>query len=291
MKKDKQIYIIFFIGRFLRGSQFVESLYLKMLYHFKMGKKLNLKSPQSYNEKLQWLKLHDRNPKYTHLVDKYAVKDYVAKIASTKYIIPTLGVWNHFDEIDFSNLPNSFVLKCTHDSGGLVIVKEKEKLNKNKAKVKIEHCLKRDYYLNLREWPYKNVPHRIIAEEYIGDGDSLPTDYKFFCFNGEIDSVMLCLEREKGRPKFVFFNMEWKRLLYQNEEPEFDKVIEKPENFNEMIELVQKLCKGFSEVRIDLYNVNKTIYFGEMTFFNQSGFDVDITEKTDLYWGNKLKIK
>lgn len=291
MKKDKYLYGIFFLGRFLKGSLSAESLYLKILYQYKMGKKLNLKNPQSYNEKLQWMKLYDRNLEYTRLVDKYEVKEYVTEMAGMQYTIPTLGVWNHFDEIDFASLPNTFVLKCTHDSGGLIIVKDKSKLDKEKAKRKIEHCLKRDYYLNLREWPYKNVPHKIIAEEYIGDLNSLPTDYKFFCFDGKIDSVMLCMEREKGRPKFAFFDMNWQRLLYQKDEPEFEKTIDKPENFDEMIALVKKLCKGFPEVRVDLYNVDGKPYFGEMTFFNQSGFDVDITEQTDLYWGRKLRIK
>lgn len=288
MKKINTLYAIFALGRILKGSVEADKRYLKILYQYKMKKKLNLDNPITYNEKLQWLKLYDRDPQYAELVDKYNVKKYVSNKIDSKYIVSNLGIWNNFDEIDFDKLPNQFVLKCTHDSGGVVIVRDKGKLDLKNTKKKINHCLKRDYFMNLREWPYKNVPHRIIAEELIGTREELPIDYKFYCFDGHIDSVMLCLDRESGKPKFVYYDMEWNRLTYQKYEPKIDGKIDKPANFEEMISIVEKLCKEFKQVRIDLYNVNGKIYFSEITFFNQSGFDTDITYETDLFWGSKL---
>lgn len=146
-----------------------DKMYLKICYKLATGKKLDLKNPQTFNEKLQWLKLYDRKPEYTRMVDKYEAKKYVAEKIGEEYIIPTLGVWDHFDEIDFDSLPDQFVLKCTHDSGGLVIVRDKAKLDKVAAKQKIEKSLKRNYYYSGREWPYKDVKPRIIAEKYMED--------------------------------------------------------------------------------------------------------------------------
>ncbi len=288
--RHPRIYAIYAIGRLVRGSILADELYLKMLYKAKMGKTIDFNNPKTCNEKMQWLKLHDRNPIYTTMVDKYLVKDFVSKKIGEEYIIPTLGVWECFEDIDFDNLPERFVLKCTHDSGGLVVVKDKSFLDMKEARKKIKHCMKRNYFTNTREWPYKNVRPRIIAEKFIGEVDVAPVDYKFYCFDGEIDSVMLCLNRELGKPKFVFMDMNWNRIFYQKDEPDIDVELVKPKNFDVMVDVVRKLCKGLKEIRVDLYNINGTIYFGELTFFNQSGFDVDITYETDLMWGEKIKL-
>ena len=264
--------------------------YLKLLFWGRMGRKLDLKNHPTYNEVLQWIKLYDRNPIYTEAVDKYEAKKFVADIVGEQYIIPTIGVWNSIEEIKFSDLPNKFVLKCTHNSGGLVICRDKEKLNIFDAKNKISDSLKSDYYSWGREWPYKNVRPRIIAEKLIGTNGKLPIDYKFFCFNGEIDSVMLCLDRDLGHPKFVFYDVNWKRLMYQKNEPILDKEIERPDNFDKMLTVVRKIAERFNCPRIDLYNVDGKIYFGEITFFNQSGFDTDISYDTDLMWGRKANL-
>lgn len=264
--------------------------YLKLIFPAHTGYALNLREPKTFNEKLQWLKLHDRKVAYSDLVDKYEVKRIVGDLIGEKYIIPTLGVWDCFDDIDFNSLPKCFVLKCTHDSGGLVVCKDKDKLDINSARQKIEASLKQNYYYTTREWPYKDVKPRIIAEEFIGDISSVPEDYKFYTFDGKIDSVMVCKERELGYPKFLFYDLEWNRLQYQREEPVYEKEESKPKNFEEMCRIVEKLADGFCQMRVDLYNIDGKIYFGEMTFFNQSGFDVDITRETDLYWGNKIVL-
>lgn len=170
------------------GTRLPDKLYLKILYRFKMGRKLNLMKPITFTEKLQWLKLHNRKQEYTTMVDKYSVKDYVKGIIGPEYIIPTLGVWNNFDDIDFSKMPHRFVLKTTHGGGGggVVLCKDKSSFNLQKAKEVLEKSLNHDIYRNLREWPYKNVERRIIAEEFLEDPTGELKDYKFFCFNGEV---------------------------------------------------------------------------------------------------------
>lgn len=267
-----------------------DKMYLKLLFHAHMGYKLNLEKPKSYNEKLQWLKLYDRKEIYTNLVDKYEVKEIIGNKIGREYIIPTIGVWDTVEEIDFDILPDKFVLKCTHDSGGIIVCKNKNEFDVDEAKRKLKKSLKGSYYHSGREWPYLNIKPRIIAEEYIGDIEKVPEDYKFYTFNGEIDSVMICKDRDKGYPNFFFYDMEWNRLVYQNEEPKIDKPIEKPENFDRMIDIVNILSKDFVQIRVDLYNINGKIYFGELTFFNQSGFDTDITYDTDAYWGSKFEL-
>lgn len=264
-----------------------DSVYLKLRFKKIMMYPLDLKNPKTFNEKLQWLKLYNRKSEYTKMVDKYEAKKHVAGIIGEEYIIPTLGVWENVDEIDFDELPDQFVLKCTHDSGSYIICPNKNRLDIVSTKNKLENSLKHNFYWESREWPYKNVKPRIIAEEFIG---FYPKDYKFFVFNGDIDSIMVCKDRDKGYPSFYFYDINWNRLYYQHEELEKNDQVEKPENLDLMVKLVKKLAKGFAHVRIDLYNVNGTIYFGEYTLFNQSGFDTDITYETDLMWGKLLTI-
>ncbi len=264
--------------------------YLKKKFKYSMGKELNLDNPQTFNEKLQWLKLYDRKPVYTTMVDKYEAKKYVADIIGEEYIIPTLGVWNHFDEIDFDKLPNQFVLKCTHDSGGLVICKDKAKLDKAAAKKKIEKSLKRDFYLNGREWPYKNVKPRIIAETYMEDEETKELrDYKFFCFNGKVKALFIASERQTKdeETKFDFFDADYNHLPFTNGHPNAEVLPKKPVMFEEMKVLAEKLSQGVPELRVDFYEVNGKIYFGELTFSHWSGmmpFDPEEWDKTFGDW-------
>ena len=267
-----------------------DKVYLQLLFRAHVGYKLNLERPLTYNEKLQWLKLYDRKDIYTMLVDKYEVKEIIGNKIGNEYIIPTIGVWDTVEEVDFDSLPDRFVLKCTHDSGGIIVCKNKDSFDINNAKKILAKSMQKSYFYSGREWPYLNIKPRIIAEEYIGDIEKVPEDYKFYTFNGEIDSVMLCKDREKGYPKFFFYDMEWNRLEYQRIEPNSETPINMPPNFDKMIEIVKMLAKDFLQIRVDLYNINGKIYFGELTFFNQSGFDIDITYDTDLYWGNKFEL-
>lgn len=278
----------------LSGQGFYDNMddeaYLKRKYKACMGKEIHLDSPQTFNEKLQWLKLHDRKPEYTTMVDKYAVKMYVADIIGEKYIIPTLGVWNHFDEINFDKLPNQFVLKCTHDSGGIVICKDKNKLDLKSAKKKIEKSLKQNYYWSGREWPYKDVKPRIIAEEYMIDESGYELkDYKFFCFNGEPKMMFIATDRGSDT-KFDFYDMEFNHLPFTNGHPNANKQIKKPKNYSTMLALSAKLSFGIPHVRVDFYNINGKIYFGELTFFHWSGLVPFEPEEWDYKLGSWLKL-
>ena len=270
---------------------FPERLYLIMRYYLEMGKPLHLDNPKTMNEKLQWLKLYNRKPEYTQMVDKVLAKDYVANLIGQKYIVPTLGVWDHFDEIDFDKLPKQFVLKTNHSGGstGVVICKDKTTFDKVSAKKKLERSLKRDISRSLIEWPYRNVKRKILAEEYLGD-DLI--DYKFYCFNGEVDVVMNCIERQTGNPKFYFFDKEWnlRRLNKRGKEAPEGFTLPKPEGMDEMFIIAARLSEGLPFARVDLYNINGIIYFSEITFFPDSGFDSNRLPESDLYFGEKIVL-
>lgn len=270
-----------------------DRLYLKMQFIKSLGYPLDLRNPKTFNQKLQWLKLYNRNPEYTIMVDKYAVKKYIAEKIGNQYIIPTLGMWHSFDEIDFESLPNQFVLKCTHDSGGIVVCRNKSKLDLEVVKKKIEDSLANNYYYMSREWPYKNVKPRIIAEQYMEDKLGGLVDYKFFCFNGYVDCVMVCIDRHINDPKFYFFDDKWNllRINQRGKEASKDFTLEKPKNLEKMFEIASELSKNIPFVRIDLYECNEKIYFGEYTFFPQSGFDENLLPETDLYFGNLIKLE
>lgn len=271
-----------------------DSMYIKLVFKEKMKKKLDLKHPQSFNEKLQWLKLYDRNPNYTNMVDKYEVKKYISAKLGESYVIPTLGVWNKFEDIDFAELPNQFVLKCTHDSGCTIICKDKTKLEMNLIQKIFQKSLKQNFYYRGREWPYKNVKPRIIAEKFMTDSDdSLEfTDYKFFCFNGYVDCVMVCLERSTGDTKFYFFDKDWnlKRINIRGKNAPKNFSIPKPCCMDEMFKVAEKLSRGIPFVRVDLYQSNGHIYFGELTFFPASGFDSNLLSETDEYFGGLIDL-
>ncbi len=251
-----------------------DKLYLSVLYFFRMRKRMNWKNPQTFNEKLQWLKLYDRNTIYNIMVDKYEAKQYVADRIGPQYIIPTLGVWDHFDDIDFDTLPDRFVLKCTHDSGGLVICKDKSKFDKDAARKKIEKSLKTNYFLYGREWAYKEVKPRIIAETYMEDTvDGELRDYKLFTFGGVPRIMFVATDRSKPGEdtKFDFFDMNYTHLDIRNGHPQAEITPHKPSQFETMKMLAQKLSDGTVHLRVDFYEVNGHIFFGELTFAHWSG--------------------
>ncbi len=269
------------------------SIYLKMLFKRKMNKNLDLKNPVTYSEKLQWLKLHDHNPLYNKLVDKYEVKEIVSKIIGEKYIIPTYGVYDDFDDIDFDKLPKSFVIKCTHDSGGLVICKDKSKLDIKEARDKINSSLNRNYYYRRREWPYKDVKPRIIIEKFIEDKkDGELRDYKFFSFNGKVTMMFIASNRQgSGDTYFDFYDRNFKHLDIINGHPNAPKKPHKPKNYELMIQLAEKLSKDMPHVRVDFYEMNGQVFFGEMTFFHWSGMMPYKPEKWDKKMGDMLDLK
>lgn len=245
---------------------------VKIKYRNNFLKKLDLKNPVTFNEKLQWLKLYDRRPEYTQMVDKIAAKEYVAERIGEEYIIPTLGAWESFDEIDFDTLPDQFVLKCTHSSGDAVVCKDKSKLDKEKAKEVLEKSLHKDFYIISREWPYKNVKRLIFAETYVEDEVTKEAaDYKFFCFDGEVKALFIATDRPHDT-RFDFFDTEFNHLPIVNGHPNSDKKIEKPANYDLMLKLASELSKGIPHVRVDLYEINGKVYFGELTFFHYAGF-------------------
>ena len=264
--------------------------YLKKCFKACMGEDLHLDNPQTFNEKLQWLKLYDRNPEYTVMVDKHLAKQYVAERIGEEYIIPTLGVWDNAEDIDFDALPNRFVLKCNHNSGlGMYICKDKSKLTQKEIKViqkNLTKGLQQDYYLTGREWPYKNVPRKIIAEKYMEDETGQLRDYKFYCFNGEPKIIMINSDREIGKTKADYFDMDfnWLDLKWGYEHADVKPL--KPINFEKMKELAVVLSKNIPELRVDFYEVNNKIYFGELPFFDGSGFDKIEPKEWDKKIGN-----
>lgn len=251
-----------------------DELYVKLDYFFAFKHKLNLNNPQAFNEKLQWLKLYDRNPAYTKMVDKYAVKEYVGNLIGFEYIIPTIGVWERFDDIDFGVLPNKFVIKCTHDSGGLVICKDKQNFNIEKAKKKIVKCLRRNYYIGTREFPYKDITPRILAEAYMEDISTKSlVDYKVLCFNGKAKLIELYLGRYSNNLTLDFYDTNWvKTTLSQGTfGPNSDMNYPRPVNLEKMIEFSEMIAKDMAHCRVDWYEINGRLYFGEITFYDGSG--------------------
>ena len=267
---------------------------LKLKFLILMHSKLNLKNPKTFNEKLQWLKLYNRCPEYTTMVDKHAVKKYIAESIGEEYIIPTLGVWNTVDEIEWETLPNQFVIKTTHYGGGLgvIICKDKKSFNKSKAIKSLSRALKADLYYTLREWPYKNVPKKIIAEQYMVDesGQELK-DYKFFCFNGRVECFKVDFNRFSLH-RANYYDRDARMLPFGEIACPADhsKLLNIPTNIGKMIELAEKLAKDIPFVRIDFYNIKGKIYFGEITFFPASGLGKFKPNEWDFILGEKLVI-
>lgn len=266
---------------------------IKRCFKQRMGFDLNLCDPRSFSEKLQWLKLYDHNPLYTTLVDKYAVKEYVGERIGYEHIIRTLGVWDRFNNIDFALLPNRFVLKCTHDSGGLVICKDKSRLDIPETRKIINKCLNHNYYYGGFEWPYKNVTPRIIAEEYLEDTKTKELrDYKFFCFDGKVKYLFIATERQKEGEdvKFDFFDKDFNHLPIRQGHENASVPPEKPLRFEEMKVIAEKLSAGIPQVRVDLYEVDGRVYFGEMTFFHHGGWTPFDPEEWDTVFGKEIKL-
>ena len=268
-----------------------DETYLKMEYRFQMGEKLDLKNPKTLNEKLQWLKLHDRKPEYVVMVDKYLAKGYIADRIGEEYIIPTLGVWNTADEIDFDKLPEQFVLKCNHNSGGLVVCKDKSKLDITETKKKISRALKQDFYLIGREWPYKDVPRKIIAEKFMVDesGKELK-DYKIFCFNGKAEYVEVDFNRfieHKLNP----YDFDWKPLNFcDSSKNDYAANIPKPQRLEDMRRIAEELSKDIPFLRVDFYSIFDKIYVGELTLYPGSGWIQFDPKSTDEKYGKLLKL-
>lgn len=281
-------FIVFKVCRFIP-----DKVWIQIKYRMFFGRFCNLKNPQTYNEKLQWLKLYDRKPEYTQMVDKIGAKKYVAKLIGEEYIIPTIGVWDRVEDIDWESLPNQFVLKCTHDSGGLVICRDKSKLNIAAASKKLNKSLKRNYYYMHREWPYKNVKPRIIAETYMEDESGYELkDYKWFCFNGEPKALFIATDRgvEGEETKFDFFDSDFNHLPFTNGHPNAVRGIKKPAGFEQMKQLAAQLSKGHPHLRVDFYDINGKIYFGELTFYHWSGMVPFEPEEWDITFGSWIKL-
>lgn len=266
--------------------------YIERAFRYMMGYKINLSAPKTFNEKLQWLKLYDRRPEYIKMVDKYEVKKYVAECIGEEYIIPTLGVWSSYDSIEFDKLPNQFVLKCTHDSGGLVLVKDKKEMNKNLIKRKIKKCFRRNYFWVGREWPYKDVKPRIIIEKYMEEDGHTPFDYKIFCFNGEPKVVLVCRDRftEAGLTE-DFYSEKWEHLQVRRPtHPNANEIIKKPKELEEMLRLAKVLAEDIPFVRVDFYTIEGKVYFGELTFYPASGFNGFEPKEYDEIFGEWLQL-
>lgn len=265
--------------------------YIKRMFKATVGNELDLDNPKTFNEKLQWLKLNNRKDIYTVMVDKYEAKNYVSKIIGEEYIIPTIGVWDNFDEIDFELLPNEFVLKCTHDSAGIVICKDKTSFNLKMAKKKIDKSLKKNFYYRGREWPYKNVKPRLIVEKYMEDSKRNELiDYKFYTFSGEVKAVFVASGRQNGKTKADYFDANFTHLDFTWGYDQAETRPDKPENFDKMKELATKLSSDIPHLRVDFYEVDGRIYFGELTFFDGGGFQSFNPEKWDRIFGDWINL-
>jgi hypothetical protein len=279
------------IARLLPDKQ-----YLSLKYYLEFGRLPNWKNPQTYSEKLQWLKLYDRNPEYTRMVDKYAVKKYVADIIGEEYVIPTLGVWDKPEEIEWDKLPDQFVLKTTHGGGntGVVICKDKSSFDKKKAIEKLNESINTDLYIVWREWPYKNVPRRVIAEKYIEPNPETNdlSDYKFFCFDGEVKGLFVATERQNPNEevKFDFFDENYKHLPFRQGHDHAKVIPPKPRNFELMKKLSAELSKGFPHVRIDMYDLGDKVLFGEITFYHFSGLVKFEPAEWDSHFGDMITL-
>lgn len=272
-------------------SKIDDETYLKIKFKTSTGDDLNLKNPRTFNEKIQWLKLYYHAPLYTKLVDKYAVREYVEGKIGNQYLTDCYGVYLRFDDIDFNNLPDRFVIKCTHDCGSIVLCHSKSGLDYNKTRKKINTALSQNYYYQSREWPYKNVKPRIIVEEYLEDQNLKDLyDYKFFCFNGVPKALFVATGRQSGDMRIDFYDMNFNKLPFERGYPNSDKKLRKPANFDKMVELAQTLSAGIPFVRVDFYDIGERIVFGEMTFSPGGGMEVFKPKKWDYIWGSWISL-
>lgn len=283
-------------GKLMYGLSFLpDAPYLKLFYFTTTGKRLNLKNPQGYNEKLQWLKIHEKNENYRDLVDKLKVRDHIKKAWGEEHLFPLLGYWKSFDEIDFDSLPEQFVLKCNHDSGSTKVISDKSALRAEDFaafKKFYDKRMQRDFYPAGREYPYKGIERYILAEQLMVDSahpEKSIEDYKFFCFDGEPKIMFVATDRSTDC-RFDFFDMDFNHLDIQNIHPNADKPIEKPSCFEEMKQVAAKLSAGMKTVRIDLYELNGKLYFGEFTFFHGGGFRLFYPEEWEKRLGDWVQL-
>lgn len=276
----------------MKMSRFIpDPLYITILYYKNIRKFLNLKSPKTFNEKLQWIKIHDRNPEYTRLVNKYEVRSYIASKIGEKYLITLIGVWDSVFDINFNNLPNKFVLKCNHDSKSTVICRDKSRLDIRMVRNKLDLHLKQNAFWYGREWPYKDVKPCIIAEKYMEDTiGTVLTDYKVLCFNGK--AKLIQVHNGRGTQNYTqdFYDIDWNKTNIMQGARVSQVIFEKPSFLKEMVELSETLAEGTLHSRIDWYFVKGQIYFGEITFFDGSGFVPFENEEDDLLLGSWIKL-
>lgn len=265
---------------------------IKIKFSRRLGKNVELENPIKFNDKLQWLKLYDRNPNYTKLVDKYEVRNFIKDKIGEKVLVPLLGVWDNFDEINFNQLPTQFVLKTSHDSGGVIICKDKKTFDINQAKNIINKSLRSNYYYRSREWPYKNIKPKIIAEKYMEDPPNKSLkDYKFMCFNGEPKIIQIMSDRTKNGFNIKHYDIEWNELNIQRKSVKINPdEIKKPKDLNRMLEIARILSENIPFVRVDLYYINGDIYFGELTFYPASGFMDFANEEDDYLLGSWIEL-
>lgn len=283
-----------YIVYYLMGLRIVRIIpdrtFLKIKFKAVIGKRLNLDNPQSFNEKLQWLKLYDRKAVYTQLVDKYAVRQHIIDTIGKEYLIPLLGVYDTYDEIDFSALPNQFVLKPNHTSGDAFICKDKSQINYVELEKQVKKWMKREYYWLHREWPYKNIKPKIICEKFMSKINSAPDDFKVLCFNGEAKLIQVHVGRFSHHLQDIY-DTDWNRstMIWGFEIPEHS-ICERPQKLEKMIELSEKLAATIPQVRIDWYIVEGNLYFGEMTFFDSAGFEPFENEEDDYLLGSWIAL-
>ena len=268
-----------------------DEAFLKVVFFFSFGRKVNLRNPQTFNEKLQWMKLNNRNPEYPMLVDKYEVKHYISEIMGEQYVIPTLGLWNNVDEINLDNLPDQFVLKCTHDSGSIVICRDKKSFDFTRAKEKLNSHLKKNLFWYGREWPYREVKPRIIAEQYFEDNNQQLLDYKVMCFNGEAKCCFVFSDRySDSGVRLNVYNREWELMPVGREYTTPNPEILKPLHYDLMLQLAEGITKGMPFARVDFYEPKGRLLFGEITFFPNSGFTKFKPQEWDEIFGNWIKL-
>lgn len=266
---------------------------LSMKYKHKFHKQLNWENPQTFSEKIQWLKLYGRTPINVVMSDKYAVKQYISERIGDQYVIPLLGVWDRPEDIDFSKLPNKFVIKCNHNSGGVYVCRDKSQFDEEKVKKGLKKAMKKDYYIDSREYAYKGIPRKIIAEQYMEDTETQELrDYKFFCFDGEPKALFIASGRLQGEEEvtFDFFDMDYNHLPFTNGHPNAQTLPKKPRCFEEMKQLAAVLSKGMPHVRVDFYEVNGRVYFGEFTFSHWGGLKPFEPEEWDYTFGSWIKL-
>lgn len=266
--------------------------YIKKCFKARMGYECNLENPQTFNEKLQWLKIHDRNPLYHQLVDKYEAKKYFAEMIGSQYVIPTIGVWDRFEDIDFSKLPRSFVLKATHNSGGVIVCKDKATFDISTAKEKFKKWLSSNYYLSGREWPYKGLKPRIIAEEYLDVLDSKGlVEHKIFCFNGVPTLFLVCKGKAHGAGRTNdFYDVDFNHIPVTVTFPNSPDLEKKPPEYDELVAIAAKLSRGIPQVRVDTYLADHRIHIGEMTFFHDGGMCHFKPATYDAEFGKLLQL-